>query len=167
MTTYKDFLNKCLDVETGYVVAAMTDRYVVNTWPLTEDEIVEEKLLEIRIFNSGMEAKLFRSDISKDFSYRMIDDEKKMYETDTDRELDYSDYYDECQYLDIDTQQSKTSFEMNKMVKTTGGGLYRLPMDKMDDVMVQVRMYFEQYPKTGQARVFDWRIVDFVEERGE
>lgn len=167
MVNFKEFLDKCEDIKDGYIVAAMTDKYIVNKWPLIKNDIVEEKLLEIRVFNKGMEAKLFRSDISKEFSYRLINDDKKIYETENNKDLDYSDYFDDYQYLDIDTQRSKKSFENEKMVITTGGGSYHLPMKKMNDVMVKIRMYFGKYPDTGQARVFDWRVVDFVEKRGE
>ena len=166
MTTYTEYLEKCKSLANGYVVAAMTHRYLVDTWPMKEDEINEEKLLEVRVFNKDMDLKLFRSDISKEFTCRLINDKTGEYYAETDKILDYSDYSDEYQYLDIDTQESKNSFKKNKMVRTTGGGIYRLPMNTMDDVMVQIRMYFDKYTQTGQARVFDWRVVDFVEEGG-
>lgn len=167
MLTFREFLDECKSIESGYVVAAMTDCYIVDIWPLKREEIVEEKLLEIRVFNKGMEAKLFRSDISKKFSYRMINDYEKKYEAENSKELDYSDYFDDYQYLDIDTKKSEKSFRNEKVVISTGGGSYYLPMDKMIDVMIKLRMYFGRYPDTGQARVFDWRVVDFVEKRGE
>ena len=169
MITYNDFKNKYSSVEKGYVLAAMTDNYIVDTLPLKNEKIVEEKLLEIRVFNIEMEAKLFRSDISKEFSYRLIDDANNKYENNIkiNKELDYSDYFDDYQYLDIDTQKSEDSFKDNHTVRTTGGGRYHLPMEKMEDVMIKVRMYFDKYPETGQARVFDWRVMDFVEKRGE
>ena len=169
MINYSDFKNKYSNIENGYVLAAMTDDYIVDTLPLKNEKTIEEKLLEIRVFNTEMEAKLFRGDISREFSYRLIDDANNKYENNTkiNKELDYSDYFDDYQYLDIDTQKSKDSFNHDHTVRTTGGGSYHLPMEKMEDVMIKVRMYFDKYPETGQARVFDWRVVDFAEKRGE
>ena len=97
MMTYSDFKNKYSNVENGYVVAAMTDNYIVDTLPLKNEKIIEEKLLEIRVFNTEMEAKLFRGDISREFSYRLIDDANNKYENNTkiNKELDYSDYFDD------------------------------------------------------------------------
>ncbi len=158
MTTFTDFWEKCQEIKSGYMVAAMTDAYLVDVWPMEQYKIDEAKLLEMRVFNTEQERKLFRSDISKEFVCREIRDT-------AENDRDYSDYYDEYQYLDIDTKRSEKSFREDRMVYTTGGGRYHLPLSSMEDVMVQIRMYFERYPETGQARVFDWRVVDFVREQ--
>lgn len=141
----------------GFFTASQTDRYILGKWPEDAEKIEEKKLLEIRLFNREKEVKYFRSDISKDFVLRIIDDTVNGLQNGRD----YSDYMDEEQYLDIDTKQSAKTFSESHEVLTTGGGRYYLPTDRIENVKVKVRTYFDRYEKTGQARVFDWRIVGF------
>lgn len=154
-------LEKEFGCASGFFAAGMTDRYLLGIWPADAAKIAENKLLEIRVFNETKEVKAFRSDISKEFSIRLVDDAVAGLQNGRD----YSDYMDESQYLDIDTKRSAKCFPESHEVVTTGGGRYYLPADSMNDTKVIVRTYFDRYAETGQARVFDWRIVGFREEK--
>lgn len=151
----EDFLSKASEcMKNGYVITAMSDEYYVNQW---SDEAYRyildktDKLLEVRIFHETAEMKLFRSDISKNFVSRTIDDSEHK-----------QDYYDEWQYLDID---EKAGRDANGKVRTTGGGKYFLPVQDISDAMIKIRYYLGRYEETGQARVQDWRVVGFGNDK--
>ena len=140
-------------VKEGWIIAASTDRYLVDTWPMTrysETDISEDKILEIRVFNTGAENRLCRPSISSEFTNRCINDTKE----------DQDDCFDEVQYLDIDEEMSNNS--RDGMAVTTGGGKYYLPLNKMHDAKVRIRYYLGRYEETGQVRVRDWRILEFI-----
>lgn len=111
----------------------------------------EDKILEIRIFNKNEELKLIRTDISKEFVMRHK----------SDKNLEESLYMDESQYLDIDTKKTGVVSEGGEYVYATGGGKYYLPRNDIEDLKIKIRYYFERYENSGQARIGDWRIVDF------
>ena len=148
--TLQEFIEKNM-AESGYVVASFTDRYVVDCWP-TQEPMDEKKLLEIRVFNEDMESKLFRSDLGKQFLLHEVNDREEK-----------RDYMDDWQYLDIDTKKSEESFTKNGRVFTTGGGMYKLPIGKMENAGVLVRSYFEKSKETGMARISGFRLVTFGE----
>ncbi len=134
----------------GFFIAAFTDEYIVDRTENISKYMLDEKkgkLLEIRVFNADAEYKLFRNDIGSGFSERVLMDN------------DAVDYYDEIQYLDIDDGVVLA----DDMVQATGGGRYHLPMERKKNARVRIRYYFDKYETTGQARVSDWRVVDFVE----
>ena len=154
--TYTDFINMIPAGFNGYVLAQLTDEYLVDCWPQEKDGLAgkEAKLLELRVFNPEAEYKLFRSRMGASFKARCIDDslaEPKR------------DYFDQEQYLDIDTVRSEETREQGKVV-TTGGGEYRLPLRFADlqEAKIWIRYYFDQYESTGQAKIADWRVVEFV-----
>ncbi len=95
---YSELISTSL-VKDGWIIAAYTDKYIVDKWPMKNEsqknDVIssESKALEIRIFDKDRELKLWRSEIGKDFYYRER----------TDKETD--DYYDEVQFLDIDTKE--------------------------------------------------------------
>lgn len=138
-------------ISKGWVIAALTDEYIVDEWPLNGNGLTskEDKILEIRIFNKDEEIKLSRSDIGKGFTFRRINDLE-----------DHRDKYDELQYLDIDEKIGK---DEHGLVTATGGGKYRLPLKSIKDAKIRIRYYLGKYDATGQARVEDWRVVEFVE----
>lgn len=153
--TVNEFIDLSMEkIQTGWVIAALTDEYIVDKWPLQGSALKgkEEKVLEIRIFNQDGEMKLSRSDISRDFAFRTI--------FDVGVDTDPKDKYDELQYLDIDEKNGKSS---DGKVTTTGGGRYNLPIGNLSDAMIRIRYYLGKYEDTGHARVEDWRIVEFVE----
>lgn len=143
----------------AWILAAMTDEFMVDHLTPEKSAFIIEKLLrsvkkvlEIRIFNAEKEFRLFRSDVGKDaFALRSIYDTGDM--------KDLRDHYDEIQYLDIDETQGHTG----GYVYTTGGGRYYLPFGTIHDTKVKIRYYLDRYSKTGQARIADWRVVEFME----
>ncbi len=150
--TVKEFLDSAYEmIPDGWFIAALTDRYIVDKWPLSRGlpDDIETKVLEARIFSASGEIRLSRTDIGKGFSYRAVFDAKEK-----------RDSFDEVQYLDIDEKRGKT--EEGK-VYTTGGGSYQLPVNRMANAQIKIRYYLGKYPETGQARIEDWRIVEFME----
>ena len=137
-------------------MAALTDEYLVESWPIQGGLLngKEEKLLELQIFGKQGEVKLSRSTIGQAFSFRSIFDEGE--------EKDTRDHYDELQYLDIDETVGK---DAEGKVTTTGGGAFQLPVNNIHDVKIRIRYYLGKYEETGQSRVEDWRVVEFVEGR--
>lgn len=156
---YDEFLKEANAVSGGYICAMSTDKFLLDVWPSAIDklEAMKDNLLEVRVFNCESEIKLFRCDLVNEFILRIVD-------SDIENSDDlYSEFIDERQYFDIDTARSKVSFETDKSVYTTGGGMYNLPYDTMEDVMLQVRYYLKKTP-SGKAQCFDWRLVDIVKE---
>ncbi len=154
--TYRDFIEKA-GSETGWIIAAYTDKYILDKWPMSASEQegyvkapeAERKALEVRIFNKDRELLISRSDIGKEFVYREINDNSS----------ETRDTFDEVQYLDIDTSKGHD----NSYVFATGGGRYYLPVDRINDARIKIRYYVDRYPGTGQARVSDWRVVELME----
>ena len=145
----EDFYRECEAIhENGWMIAMLTDDYLVERWP-GSSRPDPEKLLELRIFDANMECRLFRGDIGQEFHYRKLSDQ------------DDRDTFDEVQYLDIDSRASEK--EPGEYVISTGGGRYHLPLENTKDVRIKVRYYLDQYEQTGQARISDWRIVEFME----
>ncbi|MBR5315364.1 MAG: hypothetical protein IKU44_01125 [Firmicutes bacterium] len=155
MTTFETFIAEAKNIENGYVVASLTDAYIVDFWPMEKDSLdgKEGKILEVRVFNEEKEIKMFRTDISKEFRMRIREDAG---ETETE-------YFDEEQLLDIDTKKSAKSFAEEHMVYATGGGRYFLPLADMKGAAVKIRYYLDSYKESGQARICDWRLVTFKE----
>ena len=173
--TAKEFLDICKrEIPDGFVVAALSDQYIVSKWPMNKplskkDPFENEsKIREIRIFNARQENKLVRRGVSnpaeaedmasKAFLFRRIVDDDNLTE---------DAYYDEWQYLDIDVPKG---FDGDGKVTTTGGGKFYYPLDPevdaegarpSENAKVGIRYYLGQYPETGQARVEDWRILGF------
>ncbi len=155
--TVQEFLEQAkAKIETGGCIAALTDKYIVEGWPLQVDQLSgkEGKILELRIFGKQGEMKLSRSTIGQAFSFRSIFDEGV--------EKDERDHYDELQYLDIDETAGKDE-EGN--VTATGGGSYRSPVSNIHNAKIRIRYYLGKYEETGQSRVEDWRVVEFGEGR--
>jgi hypothetical protein len=151
--TYEEFKDEAKYIE-GYIVASLTDEYIVDRWPVMQKNSLEDKktkILEIRIFNENEELKLVRTDISKEFVMRHK----------VDKNLDKDSYMDESQYLDIDTKKTGALLENGGYVYATGGGKYYLPRNDIEGLKIKIRYYFDSYENSGQARIGDWRILGF------
>lgn len=133
------------------VVACLTDEFIVGNWKDKRNEILEKqgRLLEVRVFNKDLEIKCFRSDIGKDFKERIRKDDGDI------------NFFDQKQIIDIDTKRSK-DFGRNSTVVSTGGGIFELPVDDIENVSILIRHYYRRNEETGQAEVYDWRAVEFV-----
>lgn len=145
----KNVFSNCGD--NTFFVAQYTDKFDIGIW---NKNVIENtnKLLELRVFDKDKEWKLFRSDIGKDFSYRLQG------EDDNKEEGVY--YFDEVQLLDIDTSKE---YKKSELMKTTAGGKYKLPKDisDLDRAAIRVRHYFGVDNESGQAFIRDYRLVDF------
>ena len=138
-----------INSDSSYVLAAFTDEYMVDKWNDDSKRKICDKLelaIEIRVFNQDEEYKFFRTDIFKEFAYRLMNDSKNQL-----------DSYDEMQYLDIDESPGNN----DGYVYTTGGGKYKLPISNTKDAKVIIRYYLSKYEDTGRARIDDWRVVGF------
>lgn len=165
--TVREFIDRHQEIK-GMVIASLTDTYIVDSWPEMQGSTLEgreDKILELRIFNEKEEHLLFRTDTGKDFTARMLKDTPdgiKLFVNgeEKDSAKDWESF-DEEQYLDIDAQRSRNLPEHEYY--TTGGGRYCLPLANVPDAKVKIRYYLSRYEKTGQARIADWRVVDFTE----
>lgn len=151
MSDYKSLVTAAEGMQ-GYVVAALTDEYIVDRWPMSEDlSEKEEKILEVRVFNEEKEIKLFRTDIGKKFKDLRILDDSELYGK--------FESFEQEQYLDIDTKRSVCD---DGYVFTTGGGNYRLPFGYSEESKVIIKYYMEEEPDSGMARIADWRVAGFT-----
>ena len=133
-----------------FVIVAFTDEYYVDRWDDKSKAKLMNKLdkaLEIRVFGDDSENKFFRTDISREFIHRYIEDSGNN-----------NEYFDEEQFLDIDDMRTR-----GDSVYATGGGQYNLPIVKKIDAKIKIRYYFGKYEETGHAYIKDWRVVNFVE----
>ena len=153
MNNVKEYFTEAeKNILNGYLIAALSDEYIVDKWPSDRmQEIIEREylVLELRVFNPDCELKLSRGNIGSEFKYRMLPNENT-------KDMDT---FDEIQYLDID---DTVSLQDGK-VQTTGGGQYNLPLNNKKNAKIKIRYYVGKYETTGQARVEDWRVVEFVE----
>ena len=145
---YMDTVNG--KIQKGWIIAALTDEYIVDEWPLSTG-LDEEKVLEIRVFSENGECKLSRSDIGRSFKYREIFEE--------DVAKYRWEHFDEMQILDIDETKEK---DENGQVTATGGGKYKLPLKNLIDAKIKIRYYLGNKDE-GCARIEDWRVVEFEE----
>ncbi len=155
MKTWNDYKNDII-VDEGYAVIMTTDSFIVDYYPLSaENEAYLEKelgdkLLDMRVFNKNAEYRLFRGDISEELRSRTLNDVDNTMDT----------YMDE-QFLDIDDKRSVKCFKESGMVRATGGGYYKLPLESFNDIKLVIKNYV-LYDANGQAYIKDWRMCDFV-----
>ena len=57
-------------------------------------------------------------------------------------------------------------FKAGHMVRATGGGIYHLPLETMNNAKVEIRNYVGYDEETGQAYLKDWRLRRFFVEKG-
>ena len=153
----------CADgIERGFVFAMLTDEILWERWPLEPDDRKtfqekEGKLLDVRIYDTESEVRIFRSDVGRKFQGRSLNDRKETSE--------FQDYFDEEQFLDIDDTRSEEMFAREGKVQATGGGRYHLPLSDFRNAKLQIRNYLGYYEESGQAYVKDWRLRDLFQER--
>jgi len=153
MEGWKELENN-IDITDGYGILTFIDKFEVLEYPFNDEikkeleEVWKKKLLDIRIFNSEKEYRVFRGDLKNEFIYCFTDDSFT------------KDYYDDEQYLDIDSTKKKK----NGAVTATGGGKYKLPFSEKNEVKLHIRNYIDYDEKYGQAYIKRWRITDIREE---
>lgn len=126
-------------------IAMFTDRFEADNGIPN----IDDKLLELRLFNEVNELHAFRSNIGNDFFYRVSDDTG----------LDEMDFIVNYQKLDINNNEKK-----GYNLMTTVGGRYSLPVD--EENYAKVIDYIE-YDSDGMAMVADYRIAGFVKRQEE
>ena len=108
-------------------------------------------LLELRIFNCEREFRAVRTQLGKNFRWRIADEEG------VDEEL----YIHETQLLDIDTK--RTNFEKNSdgvtTFRATGGGEYTIPAESDCDSIELVN--YVKYDNYGNMQFVDFRLKRF------
>ena len=138
--------------EASFVYAVFTDElYVRNIDDERLSNIDAEKLLEIRVFKENGEFRLIRPSIGQGF-----------YEREKLDEGADNDSYDIEMYLDISDNRNEGNF-----ASSINGGKYELPQREVKakaGTMLKIRNYLTYDETTGQARVYDWRLVEFTEE---
>lgn len=159
LNTWDEWKQK-IEIKNGYAVMMFTDRFEVEVYPFSKQiekhlmECFEDKLLDLRVFNENAEYRIFRGDAGKAFRFRIQDDTGE-------------EYYDDEQYLDIDEARSLESFQKGKIVRATGGGYYKLPLETFYGAKVRLRNYLAYEEDSGQAYIKDWRLLGFYLETGE
>ena len=137
-------------------VAFLTDRFLSGHNRREElEQIPEDKLLELRVFNESGEFLARRTMIGAEHKFQWrIASERDIKETD---EIEFMTSY---QTLDIDAVKTREGKNGNLALVTTGGGSYELPIKKEEDT-VKVVTYIG-YDSDGMAYIYDNRIVGFV-----
>lgn len=144
LTNHENFQDVC---QNGYLYAYYTDKLLFQK----TEEVSFENLLELRLFNTAGELRLLRTNIYEEFTDRFIDETGKK---------EGIDYFVQNQYLDIDSSKA----HIDGMVYTTGGGQYPLPIElRKKYAYITIHNYVKYYEKTGQAYVYDWRLVSIQE----
>lgn len=161
----------------GFVVGMFSDHFYTGIWENLREEILQEhaeyQLECIRVFDEKHELKIYKS--GQRFFYRdsycyqvSPDPDEAGKETDDGKKLIVNSM-EEKQLLDIDKKATKGL----SAVYATGGGCYSLEgsgftnMDVRDAnaVLSIVLEDYICYYESGQAYVYDWRIVRF--EKGK
>lgn len=144
-----------------FVVGMYVDELIMGYWSEVSQRVLSKnykyQLQEIRIFDEKKELKVFQNGTELFIRDTSDYNEKEQY------------YYDEFHFLDIDTRKSKGA----ESVIATGGGKYSLPQDifqeedDLKDAKVLIRNYVDYYENSGQAYIYDWRIVRFCKKGGK
>lgn len=148
----KDIVDK-ISQYNGTIYALYTDKLTCG------DMITDtENLMEIRIFSSKSEAKFSRTSVSKDFKFRVIDDDciRESLKNENDDFLkDFKNrVIEDIQYLDIDKTKSN-----GRIYQATGGGKYTLPFENAE----KIKIYnYIDYDENGIAGIKDFRIVEII-----
>ena len=163
--TLSEFLDETSNVKDGWFICMLTDELLIDKIDNISSyslEAKEEKILEIRGFNSEKELKLFRSDIGRRFIFREINDSEL---------AENIEIISEIQIIDVDaTIPKETKGIMGNVVTATGGGKYNLPLANVKNSKLKINYYVTSKRDSdtnmmlsGQARVVDWRVVELME----
>ena len=149
-------------------IALCTDRMVcakAEHIKTVTDDIAH--LLDLRLFNSDSELHMVRTMMGADFTWRIADDRII-----AENVKDKGDFFNNpenymlpvTQKLDIDgnrTPEQNSKFG-GRMLRTTGGGIYELPVEKDTDAVELVN--YIRYDDNGTANIVDFRIKGFTKK---
>ncbi len=147
----------CAKIKAQYMLLMYTHGMVrcVESGNITD----AEHLLEARLFNSTQEIRILRPVLGKEFTWRLIDDDKFKLCCDGSS---FDSIYENCVFteehlLDIDRKADNTD---GFTYTATGGGMYILPVKNAKKVKL---CDYITYDSNGIASITDFRIVGFEE----
>ena len=155
----------------AYILAGCTDRYIACKAEAVEQVLCNAgRMLELRVFTKEAELWAHRSMIGSDFNWRIAADTVLRNNIANEPMPFFNREESWCQVirqkLDIDTEAgNKLSGEAHyggRMLVTTGGGVYELPIT--DENAVELLVYYG-YDEDGAAIPADFRVVSFVNDR--
>lgn len=148
-----------------------------TNFPINPKDI--SQLLELRIFGEKRELWVHRSMLNSCFNWRIADDEvladavkteEKITEGKSIPYFNNPENYrmESIQMLDIDSTfdpSTNTAFASKyggRSLRTTGGGLYELPISAGENAIVLVS--YIEYGDNGVANIADYRMKKFIKE---
>ncbi len=143
--SYKDFLS-AIEGMNGFYLAQLTDS--LKSGRIEDGSIAtlnEEKVLDLRAFNSDREVHLFRGCIGESFQMRIADDSLMS-------AVEKEGIIDEAHYLETDTERFGRNVNSANLLDFEGAEKF---------TKISIRNYLGYY-ETGQAYVKDWRVVGFM-----
>ena len=154
---------------TAKAVLYHADKFTAGTAERVSELLNPANLLELRIFDDVSEFWAHRSALGSDFAWRIADDAflEETVSANTDPFLrDPGNYcIQTSQTLDIDTTYAGKADEAtgSRMLRTTGGGLYALPVSEGDGCVL-LRSYI-RYDENGVAAIVDYRLAGFAPQK--
>ena len=144
--------------EEALFLAYSTDSFLAGH--ANEDEIgtlKPENLLELRIFSKEEEFLWRQSRVGDVFQYRHA----------SEKEITRDQYMIHYQTLDINRDRTEKEGNLtdsygNRILYTTVGGKYKLPIEKNADSS-KIISYID-YDKNGMAKIMDYRLCGFVRQ---
>lgn len=141
-----------------YFLAYCTDRFYAGRAELEQfNQLNKDNVLEIRLFSEREEILFIRSTVGTDFQWRIASEDK----------LDKSEYMVQYQTLDlnqnrINENNNQTDTFGNKVLYTTVGGEYSLPISGNEDSSKIIS--YINYDENGMAKITDYRVCGFVKK---
>lgn len=156
--------------EYGYFIMFLTDGMRSGKAAQIESCFVDlPYVLELRLFDEKHEFWLSRSMLGQSFSWRIADDGILNAELQkhgcTGYFADPAKFrYEQLQKLDIaDYPEGQPFLSGNRLIRTTGGGIYELPI-KTEDAVLLVS-YISYDDQNGCAKRVDFRLKEFTHMR--
>ena len=167
----------------GFVEANTGVRYIAfhadhfsSGWAASMTNEFTDTLLELRVFNEQAELRLFRSSVGSGFRFRLADDAAltthvAALNTSDDFLKDPAHYIRKArQVLDINQKwpayvRGERDANGCRLLCTTGGGHYALPLEGNEDLAVTVE-YLAYDPVTGVCQAADARLAGFEKGKG-
>ena len=152
-----EVMNIVADKSYDCFVAYQTDLFIAGKNTADKLRQIEcDKLLELRLFDREGELLVRRTMIGAEnlFQWRVADE----------RGLSEDEFIVKYQTLDIDETGSVGEKDGNRVLMTTGGGRFELPIGSGRDT-IRIISYVE-YDTDGMAHIYDNRLAGFVEKGG-
>lgn len=141
-----------------YFLAYCTDKFYAGRAELEQfNQLKKDNILEIRLFSEIEEIHFIRSSVGVDFQWRIASEDG----------LSESDYMVQYQTIDlnqnrINQNNNQTDMFENKVLYTTVGGEYCLPISGNEDSSKIIS--YINYDENGMAKITDYRVCGFVKK---